>query len=207
MTGFAWSREDEAALRGCYAHWLNTTLAEIFGRPAKAIGLKARKMGLKKSPDLQAGQFARGHSTWNKGAKGSTGNHPNCRRTQFKPGQLSGTARHNYRPIDSELLDKDGNVLRKVSQTGVRHRDWRPVHVLVWEAAHGPVPAGHIVVFRLGMKTANVGAITAARLEVITRAENMRRNSYLTRYPKPVADLIRMRGVLNRKINNRSKRA
>ena len=205
MTGRPWSPEDEAVLCSCYGSWLNKTLAEIFNRPAKAIGLKARKMGLKKSPELRPGQFQAGHETWNRGAKGSTGNHPNCRRTQFKRGARTGAALHNYRPIGSELIDKDGNVLRKVSETGARRNDWRPVHVLVWEQTNGPVPAGFIVVFRPSMKTADASAITADRLELITRAENMRRNSYLTRYPKDVADLIRMRGVLNRKINNRSK--
>jgi hypothetical protein len=63
------------------------------------------------------------------------------------------------------------------------------------------------VVFHAGKRT-NVGSlITIDRVELITRSENMRRNSYLTRYPKEVADVIRLRGALNRKINNRSKRA
>lgn len=65
---------------------------------------------------------------------------------------------------------------------------------------NGPLPAGYIVVFA----DRNNRNFAPSNLEAVTRAENMRRNSYLTRYPKDVADLIRMRGVLNRKINNRS---
>lgn len=156
---------------------------------------------------MSSGQFEPGHATWNKGIKGSTGNHPNCRKAWFQPGTVSGAAAQHRRPIGTEKIDKDGNLVRKVSETGQRRRDWRAVHALVWEAAHGPVPAGHIVVFRPGMKTTDASAITTDRLELITRAENMRRNSYLTNYPKEVADVIRLRGVLNRKINNRSKRA
>jgi hypothetical protein len=47
--------------------------------------------------------------------------------------------------------------------------------------------------------------ITLGRLELISRAENMRRNSYHTRYPKEVAQLIQLRGALNRQINKRLK--
>lgn len=193
-----WSNEDEAVLRGCYAHWLNTTLAGIFDRPAKAIGLKARKMGLKKSPELKAGQFQPGQVTWNAGRKGW---HAGGRaaQTQFKRGQMP----HNHKPVGHERVTKDGYLERKIAEP----KTFSAVHVLVWEQVNGPLPAGHIVVFRPGMKTTDASAINAERLELITRAENMRRNSYLTRYPKEVADVIRLRGALNRKINNRSKRA
>lgn len=209
MTGQPWSAEDEAILRGCYAHWLNTTLAEIFDRPAKAIGLKARKMGLKKSPELlqEAGRFERGHATWNKGAKGSTGSHPNSRRTQFKRGQMHGAAQHNYVPVGTRKV-RDGLLCVKLHDGGrYQAARWMPVHRLVWEAANGPVPAGHIAVFKSGKHTTDEARITADVVEVITRAENMRRNSYHNNYPKEVAQLIQLKGALNRKINNRSKRA
>jgi hypothetical protein len=207
MTGKAWSHPDEVWLASVYPTRTNTELAAYFRRNARAIGMKARKMGLRKSPNLKSGQFTPGHETWNKGIAGSTGNHENSRKHQFMAGGRTGSAAQNYRAIGSELLGKDGVLLRKVSDTGVRRNDWRAVHALVWESVHGPIPAGYIVVFHAGKRT-NVGSlITIDRVELITRAENMRRNSYLTRYPKGVADVIRLRGALNRKINNRSKRA
>lgn len=197
-----WSPEDEVLLRDVYSHVPNAELAIRFQRPAKAIGLKAHKMGLRKTPECVAkGQFKRGHETWNKGVPGSTGKHPNCRRNHFRKGHLSGQASDNLRPIGSELLDKDGVLMRKVSHTQCRRDDWRPVHVLIWEALHGSVPAGHIVIFA----DRNHRNFTPSNLILVTRAENMLRNSYLTIYPKDVADIIRMRGVLNRKINARSK--
>lgn len=197
-----WDHPDEVLLQTVYPHHPNHVLAPYFRRSAKAIGLKAHKMGLQKTPEcLALCRFARGHATWNKGVPGSTGNHPNTRRTQFKRGALAGRARYNYRPIGSELTDKDGALVRKVSETGNRRVDWRPVHVLVWESMHGPVPTGSIVIFA----DRNRRNFEPSNLELVTRAENMRRNSYLTNYPKDVADLIRMRGVLNRKINTRSK--
>lgn len=54
------------------------------------------------------------------------------------------------------------------------------------------------------MHTTDPAAITADRLELVTRAENMARNT-LHRYPKEVAQLIQLRGALNRKINARTK--
>jgi len=198
----AWTLCDERRLCDVYPHHPNRALIKLFGRSAKAIGIKAHKMRLSKSAEcLKLARFASGHATWNKGKPGSTGKHPNCRPTQFKAGERTGAAHRNYRPIGAELIDKDGNVIRKVSDTGNRRKDWRPVHVLAWEAVNGPLPAGHIVVFT----DRNNRNFAPSNLEAITRAENMRRNSYLTRYPKDVADLIRMRGVLNRKINHRSK--
>jgi hypothetical protein len=196
----AWSHPDEVWLREVYPHHTNAVLADYFRRSRTAIGQKARKLGLTKSPGLKGRNFEHGHATWNAGRKGWQAGGRSVQ-TQFKTGELSGAALRNHRPIGSELTDKDGNVIRKVSDTGNRRKDWRPVHVLVWEAVNGPLPAGHIVIFA----DRNNRNFVPSNLQAITRAENMRRNSYLTRYPKDVADLIRMRGVLNRKINNRSK--
>lgn len=201
MGARAWDHPDEVWLREVYQHHSNVEIAPYFRRSVDAICQKANKMGLRKADDFPRQQFKPGHATWNKGKPGSTGKHPNCRPTQFKAGDRTGAAHRNYRPIGSELIDKDGNVIRKVSETGQRRKDWRPVHVLAWEAVNGPLPAAHIVVF-IDRNNRN---FAPSNLEAITRAENMRRNSYLTRYPKDVADLIRMRGVLNRKINHRSK--
>ena len=57
-----------------------------------------------------------------------------------------------------------------------------------------------IVVFR----DRNKRNIDQANLEAITRAENMRRNSY-HRYGQEIARAVQLRGVLNRQINKRLK--
>lgn len=193
-----WTAEEEAMLRGCYAHWSNASLGEVFGRKPKAIGLKARKMGLKKSQEMKTGQFTKGQRPWNAGRKGWKAGGRSSK-TQFKPGHMP----HNHKPVGHERVTKDGYLERKIAEP----RTFRAVHVLVWEAVNGPVPKGHIVVFRTGLKTTDASAITPDRLELITRAENMRRNSYHNNYPKEVARLIQLKGALNRKIRNRSKQA
>jgi hypothetical protein len=82
---------------------------------------------------------------------------------------------------------------------------WRPVHVLVWEAKHGSIPAGHICVFKRDAKTLVRSEITVDRLEVVSLAENMLRNT-IHHLPKPLVQVIMLRGALNRKIRNRSRR-
>lgn len=56
------------------------------------------------------------------------------------------------------------------------------------------------------MRTAVLDEITLDRVECISLAENMRRNSYHN-YPKEIALAIQLRGVLNRKINHVIKQA
>ena len=58
--------------------------------------------------------------------------------------------------------------------------------------------------FKRGHATTDSALITADHLDCITRVENMRRNSYHNNYPKEVAQLIQLRGALNRKIKNRA---
>lgn len=205
----AWSAQDEFILRQLYADESNEALGELFGRAARAVGLKARGLGLQKSARYMktAGRIQPGQEPWNKGKPGSTGKHPNCRRTQFRKGRPAREAR-NYVPVGTVKFDrKRGVVVRKLTDDPAIYPAgrWRPVHVIVWEAANGPVPEGHIVRFRDGMKTLDPDAIAVEQLELVTLAENMRRNSYHTRYPKEVARLIQLKGALTRKVNRRSR--
>jgi len=157
-------------------------------------------------PGSSATQFKPGQKTWNKGTRGLTGTHPNTRRTQFKPGRAPQEAR-NYRPIGSLRITVDGYLERKISDCRETYpaRRWRGVHRLVWEEAHGPIPRGFVVCFKPGMHTTDPALITIDRLELLPLRENMLRNS-LHQYPKEVAELMRLRGCLTRKINNRTKK-
>src|SRR5574337_2009025 len=127
--------------------------------------------------------------------------------TQFKKGRPAQEAR-NYVPIGTEKYDSKRKVtVRKITDDPAIFpaMRWRPVHVLVWETANGPIPKGHIVVFKKGLKTLVSADITVDRLDLVTLAENMRRNSYRN-YPQPIPQLIQLRGALNRKINKRERK-
>jgi hypothetical protein len=211
-------------MRARYPHEYSAALARDLGRSLYSVFNRAKALGLMKSevfhqsdrsgriqkgrtdPRMIATQLKPGNQPWNKGAKGSTGIHPNCRATQFKKGEVQGRAAALVQPIGAERISKDGILQRKVNNEMPFQRRWRSVHSLVWEAAHGPIPQGHKVVFLPGQFTNVAAQITPEKLELVSCAELMRRNSYHTRYPKELGLVIQMRGQLNRKINRRIKR-
>ena len=72
------------------------------------------------------------------------------------------------------------------------------MHLILWESVHGPVPPSHAVAFRDGNKQ----HIALDNLELITRAELMRRNT-IHNYPKEIAQLVQLRGAITRQINRK----
>lgn len=81
--------------------------------------------------------------------------------------------------------------------------NWLPLHVLVWERANGrPVPVGHCLVFRDRDRT----NVALENLELITRAENLRRN-YIHNLPRPLRHAIQLKAALTKQINRRSRNA
>lgn len=138
--------------------------------------------------------YAKGHTPWNAGTKGQGLTGANS--GSFKKGSVP----PNRRRLGSHRIDsKDGYILIKVAETdphtGVPTR-YKCKHVHVWEQHNGPVPEGHVVVFRNGIKQDTY----IENLECISRAENMKRNT-IHNLPKELADVCRLRGVLNRHIN------
>lgn len=213
-----WTPAELAELRARYPHEPATAIARDMHRGPSGVYAAAHKLGLRKAPEVIAAmardravqpghggaghRWPKGHAPWNKGVPGSTGHHPNSRATQFQPGQYSGRAAELRQPLGTLRVNADGVLERKVTELpGASHLRWKAVHTLVWVAAHGPVPAGHLVVFRPGCKTADPAAITLDRLECISRAENMRRNTVHAKLPPAVARLVQLRGALQRQIN------
>jgi hypothetical protein len=156
---------------------------------------------------MVATQFKKGQQSWNKGIKGICGTHENCRRTQFKKGEMAGAAQRNYVPIGSERLSKDGYLERKVTDDHpVPARRWVGVHRIIWEAANGPIPPGHVVCFLPGRRTADAARITLDALELVSRAELARRNHPVTRDPE-LAKLVQLKGAITRQINRIAREA
>lgn len=219
-----WTDRELRILRDLYPDVLAETVARELGRSVSSVHQKAGLLGLRKSDDFNARdlsgriqrgtrdprmvetRFKRGAEPWNKGIAGSTGTQAGCRATQFQKGRPANESR-NYVPIGTLRLSKDGYMERKVTDDPSIYpaRRWVAVHRIVWEAEHGPIPAGHAVVFRPGMKTTDVECITTSILEMVTRAQLMRRNSVHTVYPPEVARLVQLRGALNRQINARTR--
>ncbi|KAA0910640.1 HNH endonuclease signature motif containing protein [Pusillimonas sp. ANT_WB101] len=217
MTNQHWTEADTERLRQAYPDHTTEALAEEFGRTVRQVYSKAAKLGLKKSAAYLAGQtagrfqkgqkkntatqFKPGHKTWNKGKPFEAGGRSH--ETRFKKGGMTGPAQSNYVPIGSTRISKDGYLELKVTDDPDLYpsKRWVAVHRLVWEEAHGPIPPKHIVVFKPGQLTAAREEITADRLECITRAENMKRNS-IHNYPPEIKGAMTARAALNRRINS-----
>ena len=172
-----WTKDEIEAIRARYPDEPTSKLAAEFDRHEKSIYNLAKRLGLKKSeaflqsansgriqrgrsdPRMMATQFKPGQQVWNKGMKGLQ---IGGVETQFKPGQLP----HNTSEIGAYRITKDGMLQRKISNAkGSNSKRWRGVHELVWIEANGPVPAGHICVFKPGMKTHEIEEITLDKVE------------------------------------------
>jgi len=187
-------------------------IAADLGVPVNGVHAKAKKLGLRKSkaflesnfsgrlqPGSQIGingRFKPGSVPPNKGTRRPGWGPGRMRETQFKKGHLSGRAAQVIKPIGAERLTKDGILQRKVNNDLPFMRRWKAVHAIVWEAAHGPIPHGHIVLFKDRDRTNRA----LENLELITWRENMLRNT-VHNLPKPLPQLVQLRGALNRKIN------
>jgi hypothetical protein len=91
------------------------------------------------------GRIKKGTEAWNAGMKmppGKGGNHPNARKTHFKPGVRQGIATKLYKPVGTERVSKDGYLERKIHDGLPLQSRWRAVHLLRWEEQNGKLPKG-----------------------------------------------------------------
>lgn len=155
-------------------------------------------------PRMLATQFKAGLTPWNKGTHYVAGGR--CAETQFKKGNRNGHAATHWKPLGSLRINADGYLDRKMTDTGRGPRDWVAVHRLVWQEQVGPIPPGHVVVFKGGRRTTELKEITRDRLECITRAELARRNHPRNKSPE-LARLVQLKGAITRQVNRIAREA
>lgn len=211
-----WSAGDDAILRTQYPDTPTAEIAKRLGRSLSTTYQRAYKLGLAKSEAYLASpaasrlrrgdnigaafRFTKGHVPANKGLRRPGWAPGRMRETQFRKGERRGVAVKLYQPVGTERVSKDGYLERKVNDDLPLQRRWRAVHLVVWEAANGPLPKGHAIAFKNGDKR----DIRLDNLECITRAALMRRNT-VHNYPKPVALAVQLLGAVRRKINRRAR--
>lgn len=213
-----WSADEIELLRQRYADTPTSELAAALGRPASRVLSKAHALGLHKSAELisaaarartgpdhasVAYRWVKGSQPWNTGIKGSAGIHPNSRAYQFRPGHKP----HTWVPVGSLRIKGALVEIKYADDKGPPGRRWKFLGRHLWEQAHGPVPPGHLVVFKPGRTSTDPKAITLDAVELITRREIMVRNSMHTNLPPEVRNTVQLRGALNRIINRMAKEA
>lgn len=215
-----WSPQDLLTLRIGYPDLPTKLIAQHLGISEHRVYAMASACGLRKSAAFHADaklsgrfdklsrageafRFQKGQAPANKGLRRPGWAPGRMRATQFKKGVLNGRAAQLLQPIGSYRVNADGYLDRKVRSDGPPQRRWVAVHRLVWQEAHGPIPANHVVVFRAGCHTTDVARITDSVLELVSRQELMRRNSYHTNLPPELARIVQLRGAIQRQINKR----
>ena len=140
----------------------------------------------------RTGRFEKGHATWNKGTKGLT----KANVTSFKKGQKS----HNYKPVGSERITKDGYCEIKVSDTG---RRWKSKHLVVYEKHRGKVPRGSVVIFLDGDKRNfdidNLHLVTRGQLAMLNKNNLIQKDADLTKTAINVVDLMKKISAMEKK--------
>jgi len=219
-----WLPAELKTLRELYPNHTAQFVANVLGRKTGQVYNKAFELGIEKSdafwesdasgrmakgkqdPRIIGTQFKKGVAPWNKGTKGLVGVQEGCRGTQFQKGRSPQEA-HNYLPIGSLRMTKDGWLERKVNDDHpTPARRWVAEHRLVWERANGSIPPGHIVIFKEKRRITAAEEITVDKLECITKAENIRRNHPKNRSPE-YAHLVQLKGAITRQVNRIKKEA
>jgi hypothetical protein len=219
-----WTKAEREQLRREYPHRITALIAHDLRRKLGSVYQQAAKLRLKKSAAfylLPASgrllksdtrgtptRFKPGQIPPNKGVRRPGWGPGRMKETQFKKGRRA-TQAHNYLPLGALRITKDGLLERKVTDNPklVPARRWEFVHRQVWVRHRGKIPRGHVIRFKSGRRTAILKDITIGRLECVSFADNCRRNSLWTVYPKPLARLIQLRGALNRRIREEESRA
>jgi len=189
-----WNDDRLEKLRLLYPTTTNKELAVIFNTTKKSICAAAFCYRLEKTEEHiiqhRKGQFDGTRPVWNKGMKGLL--IPGSEKGFFKKGNLP----HNtkFDGASSVRLNNEGIPYRFVR---VSLREWVHESVLVWEKTHGPIGKDMVVRHKNGNTLDN----QIDNLELITRAENMERNS-IHQYPEELKQTIMTLSKLNKALKN-----
>lgn len=161
------SKEQQEFIKNNVEGINNQLLADLINEKFDMSITRQQMKTWKNNHGLSSGlKGSEGISPPNKGTKGKYGVGGN--KTSFKKGQKA----HNYLPIGTERIDRDGYVLIKVSDEGSWNKRWRHKHKVVWEKENGPIPRGYVLVFL----DRNKQNIKLDNLQLVSQAELVRAN-------------------------------
>lgn len=198
------TKKEDAFLLNNYLKIPAKRMSKILGRSESSARQRMMLLGIVVPPEIiqkfkDESRFKPGCTPPNKGRKQSEYMSAKAinisKKTRFKKGRLP----HNTK--------KDGAISIRTDKRGVQYKfirvaisKWVPLQRWLWEKNNGPIPKGGKIIFIDG-DTMNY---ELQNLQLITTAGLMVKNSYHN-WPKPLADMVQLRGALNRQINKRSK--
>ena len=205
-----WKPSDLVKLRSLYPHLPTKEVAKALNCSEKRVSNKASALGLKKTEDClgshafrtcvgngKGSRFAKGQVPWNKGRKVSDILSEEAlermRKTTFKKGHFPKTGYVQETGIITQRTDKRGKPYLTYK---LAHGKWVFYNRYVWEQYNGPIPPRHVVIYKDG----NPLNCDINNLQLISMAENIKRNSYLN-YTPDMQEIVRLRSSITRKIN------
>ncbi len=202
-----WTAEESAYLAARYPHDSTQSIADRLGRRLSQVYNRAHAHGLKKTAAYLSSEasgrinkqtdaqklhrFKPGVTPWNKGIAWDSGGR--SAETRFKPG----TVPPNRQEVGALRINSDGQLDIKLAP-GLRQ--WKALSHYVWFLETGEWPAKGML---LRFKNGDVHDPRMDNLELLTRRENMLRNSVHTNYPPEIVKLVQLRGAIHRQIRSR----
>lgn len=192
--------EEDQYIKENYLIYPVKTLADKMERHDTIIRRRIEQLGLVIPKELieqrkKDSQIKKGTIPPNKGKKMSAELYEKAKGTFFKKGHLPRNTK--YDGYISIRLDNHGRPYAHIRLSRGR---FELLHRKIWMDANGPIPAGKILAFKNGDST----DIRLDNLQLITRKENMLRNS-IQRYPEDLKSAIRTLGKLKKSIRNYEK--
>jgi hypothetical protein len=142
------------------------------------------------------GCFQPGQVPHNKGVKGLHYSPA----SEFKKGHRP----WNYKPVGTERINSE-YVEVKIADP----KKWRAKHVVIWEAANGPVPKGHVVIFadgnRRNMVLDNLLLISRGELSVMNHLKLISADKDFTKIGKTIADISMLAAKRKRELKDDKK--
>lgn len=172
-----WTAEQLALLRELYTkrpmRQCVDEFNQAFGLHLTLLQLRSAARNHKITCD-RSGCFPKGNVSWNTGRK--VPRSEQSVETQFKRGAMP----HNYLPVGSERVSRDGYIEVKTADP----RTWRAKHRLIWEAANGPIPKGYAVIFmdqdKTNLALDNLRLISRKYLAVVNKMGLLSQSAELT---------------------------
>ena len=140
-----------------------------------------------------ANQFKPGHTPHNKGKQMDAEIYEKVAPTMFKKGNKPA----NTKPVGTINVRLDSQN-RPYQYIKIKDSHWELLQRYVWTKANGEIPRGSVVIFLDG----NYLNCELSNLQVITRKENMARNT-IQRYPAELQEVMKLTCKLKRKTNGK----